>query len=222
MGQRAINSNIREYCSLTQVFSFLSDPGFLRGNDRVCLILGDNIFWGQGFTPVLKRAASREQGATLFGYMVNNPERFGVVEFDENQKVISLEEKPSHPKSNFAVTGLCFYDNDVVQLARAVKTYDRGELEITSINQMYLEQGRLNVEIPGRGFAWLDTGTHESLLEASMFVDTIEKTEGFKVACLEEISWRNGWLEKEKLIKSASLMSKNSYGKYLNALLNSV
>lgn len=189
------------------------------GKDNVCLVLGDNIFWGQGFTPILKRAASRQKGASVFGYQVKDPERFGVVSFDENQKAISIEEKPSMPKSNFAVTGLYFYDNDVVEMAKLVKPSQRGELEITSINQMYMERGDLNVELLGRGFAWLDTGTHESLLEAAMFVETIEKRQGYKIACLEEIAWRNGWLSNERVINTASALSKNTYGQYLSALL---
>ncbi len=154
------------------------------GNDSVCLVLGDNIFWGHGFTPILEKAASRVEGATVFGYQVNDPERFGIVEFNDEQKAISLVEKPDNPKSNFAVTGLYFYDNDVVEMAKKVKPSDRGELEITTLNQMYLEKGDLSVELLGRGFAWLDTGTHESLLEAAMFVETIEKRQGYKVACL--------------------------------------
>ena len=182
--------------------------------------MGDNIFWGQGFTPVLKRANNRQSGATIFGYQVHNPEHFGIVEFDDNQKVIGLEEKPNDPKSNFAITGLYFYDNDVVEMAKQVKPSDRGELEITTLNQMYLERGDLNVEILGRGFAWLDTGTHESLLKASMFVETIEKSQGYKIACIEEISWRNGWLSEQKILQAAKAFSKNSYGHYLQSLLD--
>lgn len=188
------------------------------GDSNVCLVLGDNIFYGQGFTPMLKKAVSREKGATVFGYQVKDPERFGVVEFDDNKRAISLEEKPANPKSNFAVTGLYFYDNDVIELAKQVKPSDRGELEITSINQMYLERGDLNVELLGRGFAWLDTGTHESLLEAGMFVETIEKRQGYKVACLEEIAFNNGWLSKEQVLEQGEKLSKNSYGQYLLAL----
>lgn len=189
------------------------------GCDSVCLALGDNIFWGQGFSPILKRAAKRESGATVFGYQVNEPERFGVVEFDENQKVISIEEKPKYPKSQFAVTGLYFYDNDVIEMAKQVEPSSRGELEITTINQMYMERGDLNVELLGRGFAWLDTGTHESLLDASMFVETIEKRQGYKIACLEEIAWRNNWLSNLEVMETAKILSKNSYGQYLIDLL---
>ena len=189
------------------------------GNDSVCLVLGDNIFWGQGFSPILKNAAQRKSGASVFGYQVKDPERFGVVAFDKNQKAISLEEKPKNPKSNFAVTGLYFYDNDVIEMAKQVKPSERGELEITTLNQMYMERGDLNVELLGRGFAWLDTGTHESLLEAAMFVETIEKRQGYKIACLEEIAWRNGWLSDEQVQKTARLLSKNSYGRYLSELI---
>ena len=190
------------------------------GSDSVCLVLGDNIFWGQGFSSILKRAASRTVGASVFGYQVKDPERFGVVEFDENQKAISLEEKPEKPKSNFAVTGLYFYDNDVVEIAKLVKPSHRGELEITTLNQMYMERGDLNVELLGRGFAWLDTGTHESLLEAAMFVETIEKRQGYKIACLEEIAWNNGWLSDEQMMQTAKALSKNSYGQYLADLVS--
>ncbi|NVC92199.1 glucose-1-phosphate thymidylyltransferase RfbA [Vibrio natriegens] len=188
------------------------------GDSSVCLVLGDNIFYGQSFSPKLKLAASRSQGATVFGYQVKDPERFGVVEFDDNQKAISIEEKPEKPKSNYAVTGLYFYDNDVVKLAKEVKPSDRGELEITSLNEAYLKKGHLNVEMLGRGFAWLDTGTHESLLEAAQFVETIEKRQGFKVACLEEIAFANGWLTRDELLQRAELMAKNSYGQYLKTL----
>jgi len=191
------------------------------GSDSVCLVLGDNIFWGQGFTPILKSAASRNSGASVFGYQVKDPERFGVVAFDENQKAISLEEKPEKPQSNFAVTGLYFYDNDVVEMAKKVKPSHRGELEITTLNQMYMERGDLNVELLGRGFAWLDTGTHESLLEAAMFVETIEKRQGYKIACLEEIAWNNGWLSNEQMMQTAKALSKNSYGQYLADLIKS-
>ena len=191
------------------------------GSDSVCLVLGDNIFWGQGFTPILKSAASRNSGASVFGYQVKDPERFGVVVFDENQKAISLEEKPEKAQSNFAVTGLYFYDNDVVEMAKKVKPSHRGELEITTLNQMYMERGDLNVELLGRGFAWLDTGTHESLLEAAMFVETIEKRQGYKIACLEEIAWNNGWLSNEQVMQTAKALSKNSYGQYLADLIKS-
>jgi glucose-1-phosphate thymidylyltransferase len=189
-------------------------------NDSVCLVLGDNIFWGQGLTPILKSAASRNSGASVFGYQVKDPERFGVVAFDGNKRAISLEEKPEKPQSNYAVTGLYFYDNDVVKMAKQVKTSHRGELEITTINQMYMDQGNLNVELLGRGFAWLDTGTHESLLEAAMFVETIEKRQGYKIACLEEIAWRNNWLDDEQVLQTAKLLSKNSYGQYLLDLIS--
>ncbi|WP_104048395.1 glucose-1-phosphate thymidylyltransferase RfbA [Vibrio jasicida] len=188
------------------------------GDSSVCLVLGDNIFYGQAFSPKLKLAASRSQGATVFGYQVKDPERFGVVEFDDNQKAVSIEEKPEKPKSNYAVTGLYFYDNDVVKLAKEVKPSDRGELEITSLNEAYLKKGQLNVEMLGRGFAWLDTGTHESLLEAAQFVETIEKRQGFKVACLEEVAFVNGWLTRDELLQRAELMAKNSYGQYLKTL----
>ena len=190
------------------------------GNDNVCLVLGDNIFWGQGFVPILKRAVEKQNGATVFGYQVNDPERFGVVEFDSNKKAVSLEEKPKNPKSNFAVTGLYFYDNSVVEMAKRVKPSDRGELEITTLNQMYLEQGKLSVETLGRGFAWLDTGTYESLLEAAMFVETIEKRQGYKVACLEEIAFNQDWLTADEIMITANKLSKNSYGKYLLDLIN--
>ena len=190
------------------------------GNNNVCLVLGDNIFWGQGFTPILKRAVEKQNGATVFGYQVNDPERFGIVEFDNNKNAVSLEEKPKNPKSNFAVTGLYFYDNSVVEMAKRVKPSDRGELEITTLNQMYLEQGNLSVETLGRGFAWLDTGTYESLLEAAMFVETIEKRQGYKVACLEEIAFNQGWLTVDEVKSSASALSKNSYGQYLLDLIN--
>ncbi len=189
------------------------------GDDSVCLVLGDNIFWGQGLTTILESAVKSQKGATIFGYQVNDPERFGVVAFDDNKKVVSLEEKPEKPQSNYAVTGLYFYDNDVVEMAKQVKPSHRGELEITTLNQMYLDRGDLHVELLGRGFAWLDTGTHESLLEAALFVETIEKRQGYKIACLEEISWRNGWLTDSQVLKIAESLSKNSYGQYLEGLI---
>ncbi|EPD3184439.1 glucose-1-phosphate thymidylyltransferase RfbA [Proteus mirabilis] len=190
------------------------------GDEHCCLVLGDNIYFGQGFSPKLKQVAQRQRGATVFGYQVMDPERFGVVEFDDDFKVLSIEEKPQQPKSNWAVTGLYFYDNRVVDFAKKVKPSVRGELEITSINQMYLECGELNVGLLGRGFAWLDTGTHDSLIEASTFVQTVEKRQGFKVACLEEIAWRNGWLTDEQVRESAKSLAKTGYGRYLLDLLH--
>ncbi len=198
--------------------AFLIGDAFI-GKERVCLVLGDNIFYGQGFTGKLMEAAARATGATVFGYQVKDPERFGVVAFDENRRAISIEEKPTHPQSNFAVTGLYFYDNDVVDIARQVKPSARGELEITSVNQAYLERGDLTVEVLGRGFAWLDTGTHESLLEASMFVQTVEHRQGLKIACLEEIAWRKGWLSDAELLERAQALSKNGYGQYMKSLV---
>lgn len=192
------------------------------GNDSVCLVLGDNIFYGQGFTNKLIEAASRENGATVFGYQVKDPERFGVVEFDNQQKAISIEEKPKKPKSQFAVTGLYFYDNSVVEIAKNVVPSERGELEITSINQAYLERGNLHVELLGRGFAWLDTGTHDSLMEAAHFVHTIENRQGLKVACLEEIAFRKGWLDQEQLIARADALIKTGYGQYMMRIANEV
>jgi glucose-1-phosphate thymidylyltransferase len=189
------------------------------GQDSVCLVLGDNIFYGQGFSPLLQKAVQRTQGATVFGYQVKDPERFGVVEFDAQGKARSIEEKPTHPKSHYAVTGLYFYDNSVVQLAKQVKPSARGELEITSINQAYLEQGQLSVELLGRGFAWLDTGTHESLLQAGMFVETIEARQGYKIACLEEIAYHNGWLSKADIQRLGQALSKSGYGQYLLDLI---
>lgn len=188
------------------------------GNDSVCLVLGDNIFYGQGFSPLLHKAVARLSGATVFGYQVRDPERFGVVEFDSQRRAVSIEEKPLKPKSQYAVTGLYFYDNDVVDIAKQVKPSARGELEITCVNRAYLERGDLNVEVLGRGFAWLDTGTHESLLEAGMFVETIEKRQGFKIACLEEVAFNNGWLSGRELAHIGQSLSKNSYGQYLLAL----
>ena len=188
------------------------------GDSNVCLVLGDNIFYGQGFTPLLRQAVNRQKGATVFGYQVKDPERFGVVAFDEDKRAISIEEKPVKPKSNYAVTGLYFYDNDVIEIAKKVKPSERGEVEITTVNQMYMERGDLSVELLGRGFAWLDTGTHESLLEAAQFVETIEKRQGYKVACLEEISLNNGWLTKQQVAEIGQSMSKNAYGQYLMSL----
>jgi glucose-1-phosphate thymidylyltransferase len=191
------------------------------GDESVCLVLGDNIFYGQSFSNQLNRASEfTEQGlATVFGYQVKDPERFGVVEFDQEMKAVSIEEKPLKPKSNYAVTGLYFYDNRVVEMAKQVKPSARGELEITTLNEMYLKDGSLNVELLGRGFAWLDTGTHESLHEASSFVQTIENVQGLKVACLEEIAWRNGWLSDEQVLSLAKPMMKNEYGQYLSRLV---
>ncbi|KGQ71372.1 glucose-1-phosphate thymidylyltransferase [Chelonobacter oris] len=194
--------------------AFLIGEDFI-GDDGCCLVLGDNIFFGQSFTPLLQSAVGRENGATVFAYQVKDPERFGVVEFNQDYKALSIEEKPSEPKSDWAVTGLYFYDNRVVEFAKQVKPSDRGELEITSINQMYLEDGSLNVQLLGRGFAWLDTGTHESLHEAASFVRTIENVQGMQVASLEEIAWRNGWLSTEQVLSLAKMMSKNEYGQYL-------
>ena len=192
------------------------------GNDSVCLVLGDNIFYGQGFVPKLKEARNQvveKGGATVFGYQVKDPERFGVVEFDSTQKAVSIEEKPAKPKSHFAVTGLYFYDNQVVEIAKAVRPSDRGELEITDVNRAYLEKNELNVNLLGRGFAWLDTGTHESLLESAQFVETIEKRQGYKIACLEEIAFNQGWLSRNEVEAQASQLKKNGYGKYLMDLL---
>ena len=201
--------------------AFLIGEKFI-GKDSVCLVLGDNIFYGQGFTPMLQQATKRKGGATVFGYQVKDPERFGVVQFDDSRKAISIEEKPLKPKSNFAVTGLYFYDNDVIKIAKQVKPSSRGELEITCINQAYLERGSLHVELLGRGFAWLDTGTHESLLEASHFVETIEKRQGYKVACLEEIAFNNGWLTVAELKRTGNELKKNSYGQYLLSLVDEI
>lgn len=198
--------------------AFIIGEAFIAGEPS-CLVLGDNIFFGQGFSPKLRNVATRTEGATVFGYQVMDPERFGVVEFDDNFRAISLEEKPKQPKSNWAVTGLYFYDHNVVNYAKCVKPSERGELEITSINQMYLEDGKLTVELLGRGFAWLDTGTHDSLIEASTFVQTVEKRQGFKIACLEEIAWRNGWLDDDGVRRAANQLAKTGYGQYLLELL---
>ena len=190
------------------------------GNDTVCLVLGDNIFYGQGFTPKLKTAASRNKGATVFGYQVMNPESFGVVEFDKNFAALSIEEKPEIPRSNWAVTGLYFYDNNVIDIAKNIEPSSRGELEITTVNQVYLENKMLTVELLGRGFAWLDTGTHDSLIEAGSFVETVQKRQGMMIACLEEIAWRNGWLSDEDLNVRAKVLGKTNYGAYLLKLIN--
>ncbi|HBZ14635.1 glucose-1-phosphate thymidylyltransferase RfbA [Candidatus Pantoea floridensis] len=198
--------------------AFILGEDFI-GNDSCALVLGDNIFFGQSFGKKLESAASLNCGATVFGYPVIDPERFGVVEFDPEFNAISIEEKPVKPKSNYAVTGLYFYDNHVVEMAKQVKPSARGELEITTLNQMYLEQGNLKVELLGRGFAWLDTGTHDSLNEASQFIHTIEKRQGMKVACLEEIAFNKGWLNQEQVLKQAKLMQKSDYGRYLHQLI---
>ncbi|WP_374416084.1 glucose-1-phosphate thymidylyltransferase RfbA [Ectopseudomonas oleovorans] len=197
--------------------AFLIGESFI-GNDSVCLILGDNIFHGQHFTEKLLRAASHDSGATVFGYWVSDPERFGVVEFDAAGNALSIEEKPAQPKSSFAVTGLYFYDNDVVQIAKAVKPSPRGELEITDVNNAYLARGDLRVERFGRGFAWLDTGTHDSLLDASHYVQTVEKRQGLKVACLEEIAYQQGWIDRDNLLVCAKALGKTGYGQYLYKL----
>ena len=201
--------------------AFLLGEAFI-GKDNVCLVLGDNIFYGQGFTGKLRESVARPTGATVFGYQVKDPERFGVVEFDANKRAISIEEKPQQPRSNYAVTGLYFYDNDVIDIAKHVKPSARGELEITSVNQAYMERGDLNVEVLGRGFAWLDTGTHESLLEASMFVQTVEHRQGLKIACLEVIAWRNKWLTNVEVLERAKDLSKNGYGQYLQHLITTL
>ncbi|MFC5920306.1 glucose-1-phosphate thymidylyltransferase RfbA [Neisseria weixii] len=200
--------------------AFLIGEKFI-GGDSVCLVLGDNIFYGQHFSQSLKEAAEfvKTKGAAVFGYQVKDPERFGVVEFDDNFKALSIEEKPKQPKSDWAVTGLYFYDNRVVEFAKQVRPSERGELEITTLNQMYLDDGSLNVQLLGRGFAWLDTGTHASLLEAAAFVETIENIQNLQVACLEEIAWRNGWLSSEEVRTLAMPMCKNEYGQYLLRLV---
>ncbi len=198
--------------------AFIIGEDFI-GDESVCLVLGDNIFYGQSFSPKLIKAAQSNKGATVFGYQVKDPERFGVAEFDKDNKVISIEEKPELPKSNYAVTGLYFYDNKVVDLAKKIKPSNRGELEITSVNQEYLKMDALNIELLGRGFAWLDTGTYDSLLEASHFVSTVEKRQGYKIACLEEIAFNNDWIDEMELMKQAEIYNKNAYGKYLKSLL---
>lgn len=203
--------------------AFIIGEDFI-GKDNVCMVLGDNIFYGQGFSELLKRArknVEEDKKATVFGYYVNDPERYGVAEFDSTGKVISIEEKPKTPKSNYAVVGLYFYTNDVVKIAKSIKPSARGELEITTVNQEFLNREILSVEIMGRGFAWLDTGTHDSLTEASNFVETIEHRQGLKIACLEEIGFEKGWLTKEKILEVAKPMEKNQYGQYLIKLANS-
>ena len=198
--------------------AFLIGEQFI-GNDLSALVLGDNIFYGHDFAGFLQDASGREDGATVFAYAVNDPERYGVVEFDAQGNAVSLEEKPKAPKSRYAVTGLYFYDNRVVEMAKTVKPSPRGELEITDLNRLYLEQGNLSVKTMGRGYAWLDTGTHESMLEASQFIHTIENRQGLKVACPEEIAWRNGWIDDAQLEKMARLLAKSGYGQYLTGLL---
>lgn len=202
---------------LAQAFIIAED--FI-GDDSVSLILGDNIYYGQGLSKMLQRASAKKAGATVFGYHVNDPERFGVVEFDESMKAISIEEKPTEPKSNYAVTGLYFYDNRVVEIAKSIKPSERGELEITDVNKRYLELGELDVELMGRGFAWLDTGTHESLLEASTFIETIERRQNLKIACLKEIAYRMGYIDEAAVEKLAEPLKKNAYGQYLMKLIN--
>ena len=194
--------------------AFIIGEDFI-GDSSVALILGDNIYYGQYFSDMLLKASNIKEGATVFGYKVKDPERFGVVEFDKNQNAISIEEKPKNPKSNFAVTGLYFYDNSVINIAKNIKPSKRGELEITSINEVYLKNGKLNVQLLGRGFAWMDTGTHDSLMQASLFVQTVEHRQGYKVACIEEIAFRNNWIDKEKLITLADSLKKTEYGQYL-------
>ena len=198
--------------------AFLIGEDFI-GDDSVCLVLGDNIFYGENFSEKLVKAVNKPSGATVFGYYVSDPERFGVVDFDDDGNALSIEEKPENPKSNFAVTGLNFYDNDVVEIAKNVKPSERGELEITSVNNAYLQRGDLHVQQLGRGFAWLDTGTHDSLLEAAQFVKTVESRQGLKVACLEEIAYQQGWLSKEQLLEQATALSKTGYGQYLLRLV---
>ena len=199
--------------------AFLIAENFIAGQG-VCLVLGDNIFWGQGFTQVLKNAQENAEGAVLFGYQVRDPHRFGVVQFDDHFRAVSIEEKPTNPRSNWAVTGLYFFDSNVVDIAKTVLPSERGELEISSINQVYLAAGRLRVELLGRGFAWLDTGTNETLLEASSFVETIEKRQGYKIACIEEIAWRNSWIGGDQLEELANEMGSSPYGVYLSGLIS--
>ena len=199
--------------------AFIIGEAFI-GDDNVALILGDNIYHGNGLTKMLQRAASKEKGATVFGYQVKDPERFGVVEFDADMNAISIEEKPEEPKSNFAVTGLYFYDNDVVEIAKNIKPSPRGELEITDVNKAYLDRGDLSVELMGRGFSWLDTGTHDSLSEASTFIEVIEKRQGLKVACLEGIAFRQGWISSEKMKVLAQPMLKSQYGQYMLKMID--
>jgi len=199
--------------------AFLIAENFIAGQG-VCLVLGDNIFWGQGFTQVLKKAQENAEGAVLFGYQVRDPHRFGVVQFDDHFRAVSIEEKPTNPRSNWAVTGLYFFDSNVVDIAKTVLPSERGELEISSINQVYLAAGRLRVELLGRGFAWLDTGTNETLLEASSFVETIEKRQGYKIACIEEIAWRNSWIGGDQLEELANEMGSSPYGVYLSGLIS--
>jgi len=205
-----------EPAGIAQAFILAED--FI-GKDNVCLVLGDNIFYGSAFSAKLKAAAERNSGATIFGYQVKDPERFGVVEIDENYHAISIEEKPQHPKSDYAVTGLYFYDNKVVDIAKQITPSPRGELEISCINEVYLKNETLHVEILGRGFAWLDTGTHDSLMEAGQFVQTIEHRQGFKIACLEEIAYLNGWLSRQNLLEQAEVLAKTEYGQYLKKLI---
>lgn len=194
--------------------AFILGADFI-GNDSVCLILGDNIYYGSGLSKLVQEAAEKIDGAIVFGYHVNDPERFGVVEFDDDMKALSIEEKPENPKSNYAVTGLYFYDNTVVEKAKNLKPSNRGELEITDINKLYLDEGKLDVKLMGRGYAWLDTGTHDSMMEAASFIATIQKRQNLKVACLEEIAYRMGYISKEKLVELAQPMKKNDYGQYL-------
>ena len=198
--------------------AFIIGENFI-GKDNVCLILGDNLFYGQGFSEILQKSALLTKGCTIYAYQVANPRDFGVVELDSNGKVLSIKEKPENPKSNFAVTGLYFYDNNVIKFAKSVKPSARGELEISSINELYLKQGDLTVQLLGRGFSWLDTGTHSSILEASQFIQTLEKRQGFKIACLEEIAWRNKWISSEQLIDNINKGVKNDYFKYIDEIL---